>query len=45
MERRYARKVLEAVHGNKAYAARILGIDRRSLYRRLEPAKREPTED
>ncbi len=36
MERRYARKVLEAVGGNKAQAARVLGIDRRSLYRRLE---------
>jgi hypothetical protein len=28
--------VLEAVRGNKTHAARILGIDRRSLYRRLE---------
>jgi two-component system response regulator HydG len=36
MERRYVRQVLEAVHGNKTHAARILGIDRRSLYRRLE---------
>jgi hypothetical protein len=30
------RQVLEAVRGNKTHAARILGIDRRSLYRRLE---------
>ena len=36
MERRYVRQVLETVHGNKTHAARILGIDRRSLYRRLE---------
>jgi two-component system response regulator HydG len=36
MERRYVRQVLEAVRGNKTHAARILGIDRRSLYRRLE---------
>jgi DNA-binding NtrC family response regulator len=37
MHRRYVRKVLEAVGGNKAQAARLLGIDRRSLYRRLTP--------
>jgi two-component system response regulator HydG len=36
MERRYVRQVLQAVGGNKTRAARILGIDRRSLYRRLE---------
>ena len=36
MERRYVRQVLESVHGNKTHAARVLGIDRRSLYRRLE---------
>jgi two-component system, NtrC family, response regulator HydG len=36
MERRYVRAVLAAVQGNKTHAARILGIDRRSLYRRLE---------
>jgi DNA-binding NtrC family response regulator len=36
MERRYVRQVLDAVRGNKTHAARILGIDRRSLYRRLE---------
>ncbi|HEX2691941.1 MAG TPA: sigma-54 dependent transcriptional regulator [Kofleriaceae bacterium] len=36
MERRYVRQVLDTVGGNKTHAARILGIDRRSLYRRLE---------
>jgi DNA-binding NtrC family response regulator len=36
MERRYVRRVLAACGGNKTQAARILGIDRRSLYRRLE---------
>ena len=41
MERRYVRQVLGAVAGNKTHAARILGIDRRSLYRRLE----EPRHD
>jgi two-component system response regulator HydG len=39
MERRYVRQVLGAVNGNKTHAARILGIDRRSLYRRLETPK------
>ncbi len=33
--RRHVRRVLEAVGGNKTMAASILGIDRRSLYRRL----------
>jgi two-component system response regulator AtoC len=36
MERRYVRHVLERVGGNKTRAAKALGIDRRSLYRRLE---------
>jgi two-component system response regulator HydG len=36
MERRYVRHVLAAVSGNKSRAADILGIDRRSVYRRLE---------
>ncbi len=36
MERRYVRQVLDSVRGNKTHAARVLGIDRRSLYRRLE---------
>jgi DNA-binding NtrC family response regulator len=36
MERRYVRHVLASVNGNKTHAARVLGIDRRSLYRRLE---------
>jgi two-component system response regulator HydG len=36
MTRRYVRQVMTASGGNKTHAARILGIDRRSLYRRLE---------
>jgi two-component system response regulator HydG len=36
LERRYVQKVMSMVGGNKSQAARILGIDRRSLYRRLE---------
>lgn len=34
--RRYVRRVLDACNGNKSRAARVLGIDRRSLYRRLD---------
>ncbi|MEX1364233.1 MAG: sigma-54 dependent transcriptional regulator [Nannocystaceae bacterium] len=36
LERRYIRRVLELVGGNKSQAARILGIERRTLYRRLD---------
>ncbi len=36
MERRYIRQVLQAVGGNKTRAAQMLGMHRRSLYRRLE---------
>jgi two-component system response regulator HydG len=39
MQHRYVRHVLAAVGGNKTQAAQILGIDRRSIYRRLEPAR------
>ncbi|MBZ0230798.1 MAG: sigma-54 dependent transcriptional regulator [Deltaproteobacteria bacterium] len=43
VERRHIRQVMRAVGGNKTMAARILGIDRRSLYRRLgEPG---PSDD
>ncbi len=36
VERRYIRHVLRRVEGNKRRAARILGIARRTLYRKLE---------
>ena len=36
VERRYVARVLEAVAGNKTLAARILGFDRKTLYRKLE---------
>jgi len=36
VERRYTLRVLEAVGGNKSMATRILGWDRKTLYRRLE---------
>lgn len=35
VERRYVRHVLTAVHGNKTLAARMLGFDRTTLYRKL----------
>ncbi|WP_438766526.1 sigma-54-dependent transcriptional regulator [Kushneria sp. TE3] len=36
MEQRYIQRVLDAVDGNKRRAAEILGIGRKTLYRRLE---------
>jgi two-component system response regulator HydG len=38
VEQRYIRKVLAAVGGNKTIAARVLGLDRRTLYRKLSRA-------
>jgi transcriptional regulator with PAS, ATPase and Fis domain len=35
LERRYVSRVLEAVGGNKSSAARVLGLDRTTLYRML----------
>jgi DNA-binding NtrC family response regulator len=40
VERRYIRQVLAATNNNKTDTARILGIDRRSLYRRLHDETR-----
>lgn len=36
LEREYVRSVLVSVGGNKWEAARVLGIDRKTLYRKLE---------
>jgi two-component system response regulator HydG len=36
VERRYVLRVMEAVGGNKRLAARVLGLDRKTLYRKLE---------
>ncbi|MDQ3364032.1 MAG: sigma-54 dependent transcriptional regulator [Myxococcota bacterium] len=44
MQHRYVRQVLAAVGGNKTQAAQILGIDRRSIYRRLETPANKPAE-
>jgi two-component system response regulator HydG len=44
VERRYVLRVLDAVHGNKALAARILGFDRKTLYRKMERFNVEPSD-
>jgi two-component system response regulator HydG len=36
LERRYVVRVLRAMSGNKTLTAQVLGVDRRTLYRRLE---------
>jgi DNA-binding NtrC family response regulator len=36
LERRYIMRVLRLVNGNKSRAAELLGLDRRTLYRRLD---------
>jgi two-component system response regulator HydG len=36
VERRYVLRVMQAVGGSKSRAARVLGFDRRTLYRKLE---------
>jgi len=36
VERRYIQRVLDNVQGNKTVAAKILGLDRATLYRKLE---------
>ena len=36
IERRYVLKVLEAVDGHRGRAAKVLGLDRKTLYRKLE---------
>lgn len=36
VERRYVIRVLKQLHGNKTMAADLLGVDRRTLYRKLE---------
>jgi two-component system response regulator AtoC len=43
VERRYVTRVMEAVGNNKTAAARILGIDRKRLYRWIERLGIDPT--
>ena len=45
LQARYVRRVLSMVGGNKSKAARILGLDRRSLYRRLDRQAEPPSSD
>jgi len=40
VERRYIQRVMHAVGGNKTLAARVLGFDRKTLYRKLD--RRDP---
>jgi DNA-binding NtrC family response regulator len=42
LERRYVGQVLDSVGGNKSSAARVLCMDRRTLYRKLETWGKEP---
>ena len=41
LEREYVMKVLDRTGGNKTEAATILGVNRTTLYRKLEEAKRK----
>ncbi|HEY2745218.1 MAG TPA: sigma-54 dependent transcriptional regulator [Polyangia bacterium] len=36
VERRYILRVMQSVHGNKTLASAVLGLDRKTLYRKLE---------
>ena len=42
LDRRYIERTLVALHGNKSLAASLLGVDCRTLYRRLEKYESEP---
>jgi transcriptional regulator with GAF, ATPase, and Fis domain len=42
VERRYIARVLEFTRGNMAQAARILGVDRKTLYRKKEQSQNAP---
>ncbi|HEY3495617.1 MAG TPA: helix-turn-helix domain-containing protein [Polyangiaceae bacterium] len=39
MEGRYIERVVEAPRGNQSQAARILGLDRKTLHRKLEQSR------
>jgi two-component system response regulator HydG len=45
LERRYVARVLEGLNGNKAATARVLGIERKTLYRMLERWGERPAGD
>ncbi len=44
VERRYILRVLKQLEGNKTMAAELLGLDRRTLYRKLERWGHDPAE-
>jgi DNA-binding NtrC family response regulator len=44
LERRYIQEVLRQTDGNRSRAAEILGLDRKTLYRKLQEYDRQPTE-
>lgn len=45
MERRYVMRVLDHFKGNKAQAAKVLGINRATVYRLLQQKDQEPQEE
>jgi DNA-binding NtrC family response regulator len=45
LEQRYVERVLQLVGGNKTQAAKILGFDRRTLYRKIARLGRPPDEE
>ncbi|CUS88877.1 regulatory protein, Fis family [Candidatus Kryptonium thompsonii] len=45
LEKRYILKVLQETGWHKSNAAKILGIDRRTLYRKIEEYKLEEPEN
>jgi len=44
VERRYIEHVLKAVDQNRTQAAKILGLDRKTLYRKLKATEEEKAE-
>jgi DNA-binding NtrC family response regulator len=44
-DREYITRVLERMGGNKARTAQILGIDRKTLYRKLDDSKETAPQD
>jgi len=43
LEKNYIKKVLDLLNGHKTKAAKVLGLDRRTLYRKLELYEKEET--
>ena len=44
VEQRYVAKVMQAAGGNKTLAAQILGLDRKTLYRKLSIRSDSPSD-